>query len=218
MISHRIKRIINKVLGKSNFDNSGKYWESRYQQGRDSGAGSYNKLAEFKAEFLNAFFQKNAIKKVIEYGCGDGNQLALLTPEQYIGFDVSQTIVDVCRKKFNGDQTKTFMLVSDYTGEKADLTLSLDVIYHLVEDEVFEAYMNQLFDSSTDYAIVYSSNAEDGTYGLTPPHVRHRVFTKWVKENRKDFELLNHIPNKYPFNGDDSTTSFADFFVYQRLK
>ena len=115
-IIFRIKRLINKILGKPKFENSGNYWESRYQQGRDSGAGSYNNLAEFKAEFLDAFFKDNAIEKVIEYGCGDGNQLALMHPANYLGFDVSQTIVDACRAKFAGDETKAFKLVNDYAG------------------------------------------------------------------------------------------------------
>lgn len=43
----------------------------------------------------------------------------------------------------------------------ADLSLSLDVIYHLVEDEVFETYINTLFKSARRYVIIYSSNSDD---------------------------------------------------------
>jgi len=60
---------------------------------------------------------------------------------------VSKTIVAKCRKNFAGDESKMFALVVEYQGEKMDLALSLDVILHLVEDEIFEEYMRILFES-----------------------------------------------------------------------
>jgi hypothetical protein len=39
-----------------------------------------------------------------------------------------------------------------------DLELSLDVIYHLVEDEVFDAYMRSLFAHAGRFVVIYSSN------------------------------------------------------------
>ena len=41
--------------------NSREYWEKRYASGGNSGAGSYNYLAEFKAEILNNFVTENNI-------------------------------------------------------------------------------------------------------------------------------------------------------------
>ncbi len=37
-------------------------------RGKNSGAGSYNELAEFKANVLNDFVRENDIQTVIEYG------------------------------------------------------------------------------------------------------------------------------------------------------
>ena len=37
------------------FRDSKHYWEDRYASGGNSGSGSYNKLAEFKSEVINAF-------------------------------------------------------------------------------------------------------------------------------------------------------------------
>ncbi len=74
---------------------------------------------------------------MIEYGCGDGNQLILADYPQYIGFDVSPDAVALCKKIFSADLTKAFHLMDEYNHQTADLTLSLDVIYHLVEDECF---------------------------------------------------------------------------------
>jgi hypothetical protein len=48
-------------------------------------------------------------------------------------------------------------------------------------------------------------------------HVRHRKFTRWIKEElAATWILAKRIPNPFPYDGDDSTTSFSDFFVYER--
>ena len=39
------------------WENSSKYWERRYEQGDNSGSGSYNHLARFKADILNKFVE-----------------------------------------------------------------------------------------------------------------------------------------------------------------
>lgn len=59
------------------FRTSGDYWEQRYRQAGNSGAGSYGRLAEFKAEVLNEFVARHSIGSVVEFGSGDGNQLTL---------------------------------------------------------------------------------------------------------------------------------------------
>jgi hypothetical protein len=197
------------------FPGSVEYWEQRYAQDGNSGVGSYGKFAEFKAEVLNAFVRDHKIRTVIEYGCGDGNQLQLTPYPSYTGFDVSETAIGKCREMFKGDASKTFRLVDQYSGEKADLTLSLDVIYHLVEDDVFESYMRRLFASADRYVIVYSSNTDDNR-GYEGSHVRHRHVTKWIEAHMKDWRLLQHIPNKHPYKGDYREGSFADFFAYTR--
>ncbi len=197
------------------FQDSESYWRARYRSGGNSGAGSYHKLAGFKAEVLNEFVRKHAVRTVIEYGCGDGEQLQLVQYPTYLGFDVSEDVVALCRDRFTGDDGKAFRLMREYAGETAELTLSLDVVYHLVEDDVFAAYMHRLFDSSTCYVIIYSSDTElQERWQL--PHVRHRKFTEWVVWEKPGWHLIRHIPNRHPYSGDDQKGSFADFFIYER--
>ncbi len=199
------------------FQDSESYWDKRYEAGGNSGDGSYNQLAEFKADILNTFVSDNGITTIIEYGCGDGNQLRLAKYPKYIGFDVSPNAISRCLKSISNDETKTFKLMEEYGGETADLTLSLDVIYHLVEDIVFVDYMNRLFDSSEKYVVIYSSDTDENPVG-TAEHVRHRNFSKWVTDNKTKFKLIKHIPNKYPFNNDTKIGSFADFYIYSKLE
>jgi hypothetical protein len=197
------------------FQDSESYWNDRYEAGGNSGDGSYNQCARFKAEILNTFVLENGIRSVIEYGSGDGNQLSLAQYPQYIGFDVSPNAIARCVKRFSNDASKTFKLLAAYGGETAELTLSLDVIFHLVEETVFAVYMNLLFDSSEKFVVIYSSDSDENPEG-TAAHVRHRKFSEWIKDNKTNWKLLKQIPNRYPFNAESNSGSFADFYIYSK--
>jgi hypothetical protein len=200
----------------SKVKSSSAYWEQRYRMGGNSGAGSYDRLAEFKATFLNRFVEEHNIVSVIEYGCGDGAQLKLARYPFYTGVDVSVTAVERCRKSFDGDPSKKFVHSEAQTGKStADLALSLDVVYHLVEDAVFDTYMRQLFDSAAKFVIIYSSNVDEAWSGS---HVRHRQFTRWIEQNRPDWRLASFLKNAYPYDEKNPAgSSFADFYVFELL-
>jgi len=193
--------------------NSAEYWENRYRGGGNSGAGSYGRLAEFKAGIVNSFVQENNISSVIEFGCGDGAQLALSNYSSYLGFDVVDECIEMCRSKFADDSTKAFSNTSAWNYETADLTLSLDVIYHLIEDNVFHDYMRRLFASANRYVIIYSSNSDDR---YPASHILHRRFTDWINIYHADFNLIRFIPNAYPLIDNDKLQSFADFFIFEK--
>lgn len=209
-----LRRLLNRP--KLSFDNSSSYWERRYQNKKTSGAGSYGRLATMKANVLNEFVEQHNIQSVIEFGSGDGNQLDLANYPYYIGVDVSQTAIQWCKKKFNGDSSKIFIHLSEYYDQSADLSLSLDVIYHLIEDEIFENYMANLFDAGTRFVIVYSSNYVDPNYAGS--HVLHRRFTDWVATKRTNFRMIKTLANPYPYKSTDpKNTSFSDFYFYERI-
>ena len=105
--------------------------------------------------------------------------------------------------------------MNEYIGEKAQLTLSLDVIYHLVEDKVFCEYMHRLFESAEEFVVIYSSETSENEKGQAA-HVKHRRFSEWVEKLEPEWKLRDHIPNKYPFTGDTKTGSFADFYIYEK--
>ena len=214
ILGNLARRIYSSIRKPKPFPGSREYWEQRYASGGNSGVGSYDKFRQFKADVINAFVTRNNVISVIEFGCGDGKQLEIANYQKYLGLDVSETVISSCRQ-FAADASKAFELLQDYKGEKADLSLSLDVIYHLVEDEIFEKHMRDLFAAANRHVIIYSSNTDDNR-GYEGTHVRHRKFTKWVEDNLHDWRLAEHIPNKYPYKGDYTTGSFADFFIYAR--
>jgi len=212
MIRSFIKNF-NRKFTKIKTFNSSKYWEERYASGGNSGLGSYGKLAEFKAEIINNFIKKYKIISVIEFGFGDGNQLELMDYKKYLGLDVSETAVTLCKEKFRSDSKKKFRLMNAYKGEMADLSLSLDVIYHLIEDEVFEDYIKALFKASNRYVVIYSSNTNANNNAI---HVKHRKFTKWIEENIRNWELDKEVLNKYPYKNEQEG-SLANFYMYKKI-
>lgn len=198
------------------FPGSASFWESRYREGGNSGSGSYGRLAQFKAEVLNDFVRTNKIRSVIEFGCGDGAQLELAEYPEYVGIDVSKSSIERCWARFAQDPSKRFYLkgaLPESLGD-FDLSLSLDVIFHLVEDSVFDSYLRALFDRAERYVVVYSSDYDALT---DAPHVRHRKFSAWIEKNAREWQPCGFVPNRFPFDASrPDETSFADFHFFAR--
>jgi len=209
-------KIYRRLTAARPFTASGEYWEDRYKMGGNSGAGSYNHLAEFKGEIINKFVSENNIETVIEFGCGDGNQLQYFQFRSYLGYDVSQSAISICTEMYKHDSSKQFRMMNSSGEERADLSLSLDVIYHLIEEEVYLDYMKKLFFSSNKFVIVYSSNSGENENPPVVPHIKHRRFTDWVESYAPDFKMIKHIPNRYPDDGDGIRTTFSDFYIFQK--
>lgn len=197
------------------FRGSQHYWKQRYAKGGTAGSGSCGRLQAFKAEVLNRFVKEHRITSVMEFGCGDGNQLRLANYEKYIGFDISQEALSICENIFHTDMSKDFRLIDQYSGEVAELALSLDVIYHLTEDSIFDQYMVRLFSAATRFVIIYSSNRNEQDK-VQAPHVKHRKFTDWIAKNIHRWRLIQHIPNVHPQLNAAGEGSFAEFFIYKK--
>lgn len=214
-IGKAVYRFQKRFLPNTLFKSSDSYWKERYKKGGNSGAGSYNNLAEWKGEILNEFVKTNHVRTIIELGCGDGNQLTYFDFPRYTGIDISPDAIKLCKEKFGNDERKEFIIDSELSNQTAELAISLDVLYHLIEEDVYDAYLTKIFNLSSKFVILYAFNSDSKeNYG---PHVKPRKFTDWVEENRPDFKLMKHIPNKYPHEpGKEDTTSFADFYIFQK--
>jgi len=133
-----------------------------------------------------------------------------------MGFDISPVAVELCKTQFAGDETKSFCLVAEFSQQRSDLTLSVDVIYHLVEDSVFDLYMHRLFDSGDRYVAIYASNTDNNSL-FSVPHVRMRKFSDWIETNKPSWKLDSKICNPFPYDSKDpGNTSFADFYFYKK--
>ena len=143
---------------------------------------------------------------------GDGHQLSLAEYPGYIGLDVSRSAIGLCQRRFTGDRTSFFLYDGACFTDRsslftADLAISLDVIFHLIKDAVFDTYMTHLFAAGEKFVIVYATNWEQPG---TAPHVKHRHFARWA-EHARDWRLLEVREGPNP--GPDR----ADFFAYERV-
>lgn len=192
------------------------YWDARYRKGGNSGAGSRGVLAEYKAEVINALVSKHAIHDVVELGCGDGYQLGLYSFPSYTGTDVSDKSIEICREKFRAQPNYRFLASDEFQAQRprADLSMSIDVLFHLVNDDIFDAYMRSLFDASNRFVLLYAPNDDRPSQDR---HIKFRCFTQWVELNYPDFALVEFIKNAYPYAPglDPTQTSYCDFFLFE---
>mgnify|MGYP006273884511 CR=1 FL=1 len=211
----KILKTVKSFVKNKKFSNSTKYWMDRYNNGGNSGKGSYDKFAEFKGNVINKLIKEKNINSIIELGCGDGNQLKHFNITSYSGIDISKKIITDNKTKFKGKKDYDFILLDDFIKNpfKADATMSLDVIYHLVEDDVFYNHMKLLFENALKYVIIYSSNK---SIEPTQPHVRHRKFEDWITFNQPGFTLERHIPNIFTPEKYPDSYSLADFYIYKK--
>ena len=189
-------------MAKNNFS-SKEYWEARYSKGGNSGQGSYNHSATLKADYINSIIDKYSINTINDLGHGDGNQISLLKGDfQYYGYDVSSSARQRCIDKFKDDRRYTFLDSVD-TMIKRDLVMSLDVIYHLTEWEVYEQYLKDLF-SLGNYVLIYGMNKE----WRGDSHVLARPFDELIQRVHDSFSLIDIS---------DGSHSEVKFYLYSKI-
>jgi len=196
-------------ISSSHFD-SNTYWNDRYLKGGNSGEGSYGHFAIFKGDILQKCIENLNIQSIIDYGCGDGNQALYYKCSKYIGIDVSQKAIDLCKKKFYYDIHKEFYLDNDFfksfdSSKKVDCAISCDVILHLINPSLYISYLKNLFSLSTKYVIIYSYDCDL----KHTEHVKYHNFTKTIEELFPNWILLNQI-----MNPNDKKTGF---YIYSKM-
>lgn len=204
------------------------YWDRRYREGRTSGAGSEGDEGAYKAQYLTDFTHEHGITSVIDWGCGDGQVLELVRfPEgiKYVGVDVSLTIVERMKEKFTSPYT--FVTTTDYLNSvdqlrermqastphtirghalRWRLALSMDVLFHLPDDQDYHEYLNCLFNSASRFVLIYSTNYDGGR---TARHVYRREFTPDIAERFPEWSLkIVETPLR---------EGLASFFVYEKV-
>ncbi len=211
--------LLSRLLGRKRpFSSSGAYWKDRYARGRTSGPGSYGRLAAYKAEVINGLVAEKGIKSVIEFGSGDGNQAAMFDVPGYTGVDVVPQVVEAARKRFVDRPGWSFRTTTEDAAiaDAHDLSMSLDVIYHLVEDEVYEPYMRRLCDAGRRFVLIY---ATDRDRPRPEAHVRDRRYSDWIAAQAP--ELVEEKVWEHPYKADDAVLNARDrttafFRLYRR--
>lgn len=179
------------------------YWENRYASGGTSGAGSRGENAARKATFVNDLIRRRDVRSVIDWGCGDGEQAALLHAVDYLGIDVSTSAITRCidrmpdRQWLRMDPRSTVRMAL-----RAELALSMDVLFHLVDDADFHGYLSRLFASAWRFVVIHSTNVDTEPNG----HMRHRHFTDAVFPHAPGWQLASQADDPHE----------PGFYLYER--
>lgn len=178
------------------------YWEDRYRRGGNSGAGSRGRQANKKAAYVNALVAQHKVATVVDWGCGDGVVASRLKVTRYVGLEVSDTALALCRERADGPG-RTWCLYDGLTAPdlpSADLALSLDVIFHLTSDDLYRRHLALVFGSAPLVCIASSNRDEAGR-----EHVLHRTF-------------VNHVPAGWKLLTRTAAAARGDvgFWVFRR--
>lgn len=189
------------------------HWNERYKNGGNSGNGSYGRLASFKAAIINDFISEKNIKSAIEFGVGDGHNLGFYKIDDFLGLDVSPKVIEICKNRYQNDGSKQFAVIKPLDefscDRKFDCSLSIDVLYHLVEQDVYETHLNNLFASSDKFVIIYAWDTDEEEGMNLSVHVKPRKFTKYISSKFSNWELIGNVKQIYK-------ESSSDFFFYEK--
>ena len=144
------------------------YWDNRYKNGGNSGAGSYGDMLNRKLDWLKKL---EGIKTIYELGCGDFNfgwRLLQFFPDAtYIGTDMSETIIE---------RNKQIAPKHTFTTNKviipSDLVLCVDVLFHVLDEKELEDILNGLEKAWTKYLVITAYERDEEMTN----HVRIRKF------------------------------------------
>jgi hypothetical protein len=83
--------------------------------------------------------------------------------------------------------------------------MSLDVLFHLVEEDIFDAYMRHLFCAADRFVAIYASDEDQPRRAA---HVRHRAYSPWVAKNMPGWDRIEAVENPL-MNSEDSISHFV---------
>ena len=163
------------------------YWRGRANY---SGSGSRGNLLAFKLKFINNFIKDHGIESVLDFGCGDMHFASKIEVDYYKGIDIVDRKIpsQVRAKKFELSVNR-FDEVDE--GREFDLCTSIDVLYHLLEEE--QAYLDSCLDKminhSSRYLLIYAQDSDiKDTLGHPQSHLYNCPWKNLIRT--KNVELI----------------------------
>ena len=171
------------VLGPGDLDYRA-YWDCRYRGGGNSGAGSYGAHAEYKSSVIQGLIDTHGTESLVDFGCGDGNQISSIRVARYVGLDISKEAVKLCRERFTGDDSRSFDLYrpgQSVDGAPYDMAMSLEVLMRVIDESDFVSTLDEMFMSASRLVVILTPIFELVPY--TPgSHERHRNLAPYLEK------------------------------------
>lgn len=171
------------------------YWENRYKNGGNSGAGSRGLLRLWKWKQINRYIDiKDSY--VIDIGCGDLAFWKHHGCRDYIGMDLSQTRIDENRQMYPKLDFVAWNAAIPYKFKPAETVLCLDMLFHVMDDADYVRILHNLATYSKDYIFIYTWEHSPGQ--LTDTYQKYREFEDYLYVfSGAGFKLLEkRIPSK----------------------
>lgn len=125
--------------------------------GGDSGAGSNKQEFQPYINCINTIRKFGNLKSCVDIGCGDGHVASALSFDDYIGYDVSKTSLELFKKNCNKkcELKDCYKEVDDLP--KADVLLIRDVLHHWPNKMVIE-WLSKVYSSKKYKYIICSQD------------------------------------------------------------
>jgi SAM-dependent methyltransferase len=207
---HKIKAERNKNANIFSYIYDHNVWgKSNEETPFNSGCTSTTEFAESYQNFVLEFIKQNAIKKVVDLGCGDfrvSSKIAI--PEvNYIGVDVVPSLVAFNQSKY-GNNHRSF-LVRDIVNEQlpnGDLCLIRQVLQHLSNESIYKILIKlskYKFILITEHYLpdeqIKQPNLDIPTGQATRANISSAIFLDQPPFNIKNLELVLEIPLLSPY-------------------
>ena len=174
-------------------------WNHHYEAGGKSAEDdNYREPTRWKHDILNRFYTPGK-DTIIDVGCGDLQFWKDdLTPgDKYTGIDISETIAAKNHEKY---PNQTFIAASsDHTQNiKADVVICIDMLYHIMDDEVYLKTLGNLKKYAGSTILIY-------TWRKPPWSIARRVLMALVQ-----FKNTGQIPQDW-LTSDGNYQKYRDF-------
>lgn len=171
------------------------FWNRQYTEGRGSGPGSKGEMLQYKIDFLNKFIDKHSIKTMTDFGCGDGKLMSKLKIEddKYMGIDISEKAIDLCKifRPKSHFKCCPFPELNTIGAFVRDISICIDVLFHIIDIEELKLALTQIFDLSERYVVLYTMN--------TPrDRDREHVKSRCISEIIENLNIKYNNLHKYP--------------------
>jgi len=167
------------------------YWNERFKLRKNVGWGSHPKSNWYKQkkDAVRRVLDKDNVLKVLDICCGDCKFIAELPQFQnnsieYVGIEPTKSIYNQITKEF---PDKTFLnitipeLIKTTMNEEFDLIICYDMLFHLVDDKLYDDFIKWMFNRKTKFVIVSYSDVPEKIQKSEAGHYIPRNFYKNIQ-------------------------------------
>ncbi len=135
------------------------FWDLRYSQCPElgSGVGSRGEILDYKKRLIKYLTYSFIEKKIIDVGCGDLELTKDFNFKNYLGLDISEESLKICRSK-RPDWIFKNLSITDSSVGKADLIMCFDVLIHQSSLAVFKGIISSIVSKTQNRVIIGAYN------------------------------------------------------------